>query len=141
MIYDADPFVHLKTVGVHKKGVNSLAVHPSGRLALTVGRDECLAMVNLVRGRRSFCCKLSKEASLVEFDYGGERFYMVVEEKVTVHDSEDARLVCEMNGHKRVLCAAPGKVSFDFYYLLLSVIIIIYMVMLFCYRIIFYDKS
>ncbi|KAK4399379.1 p21-activated protein kinase-interacting protein 1-like [Sesamum angolense] len=46
-IYDADPFVHLKTLKVHKKAVNSLTVHPSGKLALTVGHDDCLAMVNL----------------------------------------------------------------------------------------------
>ncbi|XP_030553405.1 p21-activated protein kinase-interacting protein 1-like [Rhodamnia argentea] len=109
-IFDADPFVHLTTVRVHKKGgVNSISVHPSGKLALTVGRDECLAMVNLVRGRRSFCCRLGKEASLVGFDLSGERFFMVMGDRVGVHEAEDARLVWEMETGKRVLCAAPGE--------------------------------
>ncbi|KAK9161949.1 hypothetical protein Syun_002851 [Stephania yunnanensis] len=108
-IYDADPFVHLKSVRVHKKGINDLGVHPSGRLALTVGRDSCLAMVNLVRGRRSFCCRLDKEAEIVRFSVDGERFFMVKEEKVSVHESEDARLVFEMENHKRVLCAANAS--------------------------------
>ncbi|KAK4440191.1 p21-activated protein kinase-interacting protein 1-like [Sesamum alatum] len=107
-IYDADPFVHLKTLKVHKKAVNSLTVHPSGKLALTVGHDDCLAMVNLVRGRRSFYCKLSKEASIVQFDETGEKFFMVVDEKVSVHESEDAKLIVELDNRKRVLCAAPG---------------------------------
>lgn len=89
--------------------MNDLSVHPSGKLALTVGRDECLAMLNLVRGRRSFYCRLGKEASLVKFDLGGERFFMVTEEKVGIHQAEDARLVTELECRKRILCAAPGE--------------------------------
>ncbi|XP_057494993.1 uncharacterized protein LOC130780057 [Actinidia eriantha] len=107
-VYDADPFVHLKTICPHKKGINDLSVHPSGKLALTVGRDSCLAMVNLVRGRRSFYCRLRKEASIVKFDLGGDKFFMVMDEKVSLHESEDARLVFELDNQRRVLCAAPG---------------------------------
>ncbi|KAH7673836.1 protein MAK11 protein [Dioscorea alata] len=109
-VYDADPFVLLKTVPVHRRGVSDLAVHPSGRLALTVGRDSTLAMVNLVRGRRSFSCRLDREATNVRYALGdGERFFMVAEERVTVHNSEDARLIHEMDAGKRVLCIAPGE--------------------------------
>lgn len=86
-----------------------MSVHPSGTLALTVGRDSCLGMVNLVRGRRSFYCRLGKEASIVKFDSTGDKFFMVMDEKVSVHESEDARLVLELNNQKRVLCAAPGN--------------------------------
>lgn len=109
-IYDADPFVHLKTVKIHKKSVNSLSVHPSGKLALTVGHDECLAMVNLIRGRRSFFCKLSKESSIVQFDQTGDKFFMVVDDKFSVHESEDAKLIFELDNHKKILSAAPGNV-------------------------------
>ncbi|KAJ0082242.1 hypothetical protein Patl1_12378 [Pistacia atlantica] len=108
-IFDADPFVLLKSVKAHKKGVNDLAIHPSGKLALSVGRDECLAMVNLVRGRRSFYHKLGKEASLIKFDFSGDKFFMVTEEKIGVHQAEDAKLLCELEGNKRILCAAPGE--------------------------------
>ena len=68
-------------------------------------------MLNLVRGRRSFYCRLGKEASLAKFDLSGDKFYMVMEEKVCVHEAEDAKLVFEMENPKRVLCAAPGSVS------------------------------
>lgn len=120
-IFDADPFVLLKNFKVHKKGINDLAVHPSGKLALTVGRDECLAMVNLVRGRRSFYHKIGKEASLIKYDVSGEKFFMVTEEKIGVHQAEDAKLLCELDGKKRVLCAAPGEVSLINFALNLSV--------------------
>ncbi|PON82363.1 Guanine nucleotide-binding protein, beta subunit [Trema orientale] len=108
-IYDADPFVLLKTVRVHKKGINDLAVHPSGKLALTVGRDECLGMLNLVRGRRSFYCRMGREASVVRFDSGGDKFFMVMDEKISIHEAEDAKLVSELENRKRVLCAASGE--------------------------------
>nr|XP_043626272.1 p21-activated protein kinase-interacting protein 1-like [Erigeron canadensis] len=107
--YDADPFVLLKSVKVHKKGVNDLCVHPSGKLALTVGRDSCLGMVNLVRGRRSFFCRMEKEGNLVEYDcIGGEKFFMGMDEKVSVHESENAKLIVELPTKKKVLCIAPG---------------------------------
>lgn len=119
IIYDADPFIHLKTVkGVHKKGVNDLSVHPSGQLALTVGRDECFAMVNLVRGRRSFCCRLGKEASIVRFNESGDKFFMATDNKITVHISEDAKLIFELDNKKKILCAAPGSVRLSFFFYL-----------------------
>lgn len=108
-IFDVDPFVLLKTVPVHKKAVNDLAVHPSGRLGLTVSRDSHLAMVNLVRGRRSFCCRLEKEASIIKYSLDGGRFFMASNAKITVHEAEDARIVGELESTKRVLCAAPSE--------------------------------
>ncbi|KAJ6853867.1 putative p21-activated protein kinase-interacting protein 1-like isoform X1 [Iris pallida] len=110
-IYDAgNRFVHLKTVPVHRKGVADLAVHPSGRLALTVGRDAGIGMVNLVRGRRSFLGKLDREAEIVRYgDGGAERFFLVRDERISVHDSEDARVLAEMDGGRRVLSAAAGE--------------------------------
>ncbi|XP_022715506.1 p21-activated protein kinase-interacting protein 1-like [Durio zibethinus] len=108
-IFDTEPFVLLKSFRSHKKGINDLAVHPSGKLALSVSRDGCLAMSNLMRGKRSFCCRLGKEATIVKFDGSGERFFMVSEEKIGVHLAEDARLLFELENEKRVLCAAPGE--------------------------------
>lgn len=91
-----------------------MAVHPSGKLALSVSRDGCLAMSNLMRGKRSFCCRIGKEATLVKFDSSGERFFMASEQKIGVHLAEDAKLVFELENEKRVLCAASGEVSFFF---------------------------
>lgn len=108
-IYDVDPFVSLKKVDVHKKGINDLTVHPSGRVALTVARDASLGMVNLVRGRRSFSCRLDKEADIVKYSGDGKRFFMVSGERIGVHESEDAKIICEMEGAKRILCVAMGE--------------------------------
>ncbi|XP_019190511.1 PREDICTED: p21-activated protein kinase-interacting protein 1-like [Ipomoea nil] len=109
-IYDTDPFVHLKTVKVHRKGINSLSIHPSGGLVCSVGRDECLAMVDLERGRRSFYYSLGKEVSILKFNETGKTLYMVMDEKVSVLElGYCPRTVLEFNNAKRVLCAAPGE--------------------------------
>ncbi|RZC45941.1 hypothetical protein C5167_009692 [Papaver somniferum] len=107
-IYDADPFVHYKSIQAHRKSVNDLSIHKSGKLALSVGRDSCLAMSNLVRGRRSFCCRLNKEASMVKFDSDGSKFFLVMEDKICIHEAEDAKLVLEMDNKNRILCAAAS---------------------------------
>jgi protein MAK11 len=114
-LYDADGFVLLSTLRAfpRREAVEGLAVHPSGRVALAVGRAGALAMVNLVRGRRSFACRLERPASGVAYAQdaaGGDRFVMPAEGKVTVHDSEDAKIIHEMDCGKRVLAFAPAKV-------------------------------
>ena len=38
----------------HSGAVLGCAVHPTGKLALTVGRDSCLRMWNLVDGRLGY---------------------------------------------------------------------------------------
>ncbi|KAI3976709.1 hypothetical protein MKX01_008567 [Papaver californicum] len=96
-IYDADPFVHNKSIHAQRKSVNDLSIHKSGKLALSIGRGSCLAMSNLVSGRRSFCCRLNVEVSMIKFDTDGSKFFLVMEDKVRIHEAEDAKL-------KRILC-------------------------------------
>lgn len=106
-IWDSDLWVHLKTLKAHKKGVNDLSIHPSGRLALSVGRDHLLSMFDLIKGRCTFKSNLQKEATVIEFDSkGGDTYSMVIEDVVSVHNAEDARLLHSLHHKKRVLCLA-----------------------------------
>ncbi|KAI3767328.1 hypothetical protein L2E82_17423 [Cichorium intybus] len=68
-------------------------------------------MVNLVRGRRSFYCSLGKEASLVKFDCSGDKFFMVMDEKISVHEAQDAKLILELESKEKILCIAPAMES------------------------------
>ncbi|KAG8049276.1 hypothetical protein GUJ93_ZPchr0009g1825 [Zizania palustris] len=113
-LYDADGFALLSSLRVFPRheAADGLAVHPSGRVALAVGRSGGFSMLNLVRGRRSFACRLERPATAVAYAEdgdGGDRFVMASEEKVTMHDSEDARIIHEINCSKRVLAFAPAK--------------------------------
>ncbi|KAG6879939.1 hypothetical protein C0992_009297 [Termitomyces sp. T32_za158] len=53
----------LRALRGHKGRVNSVAVHPTGKVALSVGRDRALRMWDLMRGRGSASTKLTKGAS------------------------------------------------------------------------------
>lgn len=47
----------------------------------------------------------------MRFDSAGDKFFMVFDEKISVHEAEDAKIVSELENPKRVLCAASGEVS------------------------------
>ncbi|GLJ54195.1 hypothetical protein SUGI_1161880 [Cryptomeria japonica] len=107
-IWDSDLWVHLKTMKAHKKGVNDLAIHPSGRLALSVGRDCHLSMFNLIKGRCTFTSNLQKEATVIEFNsMVGDSYSVAIEDVVSVHNAEDARLLHSLQHGKRVNCVSP----------------------------------
>jgi WD40 repeat protein len=63
---------HLKQMKGHKGSVNSLAVHPSGRLALSVAHDRALRMWDLVKGRCTYTAKLDAEGDNLQFCPSGE---------------------------------------------------------------------
>jgi len=48
----------LRSLKGHKGHVNSVSVHPSGKVALSVGKDRTLYMWDLMRGRRAASMKL-----------------------------------------------------------------------------------
>lgn len=56
-------WVLLRTLKGHKGRVNNFAIHPSGKLALSVGKDRALRMWDLIRGKGSASTKLGKGIS------------------------------------------------------------------------------
>ncbi|PSN57715.1 p21-activated protein kinase-interacting 1-like protein [Blattella germanica] len=95
----------------HKGGaVTHLSVHPSGKLALSVGADSTLRTWNLVKGRQAYatnlgnvqlkkkiiCACFTKESELAIGDEGGEiSFYDISEKKqLNVIKAHDSRVKC-----------------------------------------------
>ncbi|KIP01517.1 hypothetical protein PHLGIDRAFT_112996, partial [Phlebiopsis gigantea 11061_1 CR5-6] len=81
-IFRARDWTVLRALRGHKGRVNSVAVHPSGKLALSVGKDRTLRMWDLMRGRGSASTKLGKEAELVRWNSDGSLF--VVQTQATL---------------------------------------------------------
>ena len=65
-----------------RKEVSGLAVHASGRLALSTGRDGVLRMWNLVKGRCQYKTGLAAAAEAVEFRPGGGAYALACGAKV-----------------------------------------------------------
>lgn len=59
-IFHARDWVVLRVLKGHKGRVNSVGIHPSGKVALSVGADKALRMWDLMRGKGSASMKLGK---------------------------------------------------------------------------------
>ena len=66
--------------------------------------------------------KLRKEARLVDFNVGGDKFFMVMKEKVSVHEA--ARLLCKFENKKRVSLRLQG-INFNFNIIVASIFVLI----------------
>ena len=62
-IFRTRDWILLRSLKGHKGRVNSVAVHPSMKVALSVGKDRTLRMWDLMRGKGSASTKLGKGAS------------------------------------------------------------------------------
>lgn len=59
-LFRARDWAVLRILKGHKGRVNSMAVHPSGKVALSVGKDRALRMWDLMRGKGVASTKLGK---------------------------------------------------------------------------------
>ena len=57
-LFHARDWSVLRALKGHKGRVNSVAVHPSGKVALSVGKDRTLRMWDLMRGKGAASTKL-----------------------------------------------------------------------------------
>lgn len=68
----------LHILGGHKGAVTAVALHPSGKLALSTGRDRSLRLWDLVKGRCAYITKLEAVAESVKWSEGGETYALLL---------------------------------------------------------------
>ncbi|KAJ3581985.1 hypothetical protein NHX12_016013, partial [Muraenolepis orangiensis] len=92
----------LKSIKAHKGKVTSLSVHPSGKLALSVGTDKTLRTWNLVDGRAAYIKNIKLNAQIVRWSPEGDRYVVVIDDKVDVYDLATASLTGSIINPKRI---------------------------------------
>ena len=92
----------LHILGGHKEPVNDVAVHPTGKIALSVGRVNTLRLWNLIEGRCAFTRRLRGSADKVCWNEDGTSYALVVNTTVQVYDAGSNDLLCEMKHKGRV---------------------------------------
>ncbi|CAK6965570.1 p21-activated protein kinase-interacting protein 1-like [Scomber scombrus] len=92
----------LKTIKAHKGHVTSLSVHPSGKLALSVGTDKTLRTWNLTNGRSAFIKNIKQNAHIVRWSLNGDKYVVVVNDVVTVYNTETASVTGTIQNPKRI---------------------------------------
>lgn len=82
--------------------VTAIAVHPSDKLALSVGGDKTLKTWNLIKGRPAFTINLASKGVLlpteIKFSPGGDRFSLVSQQTV------DVWTISKAGVEKRITC-------------------------------------
>ncbi|KAF8630537.1 hypothetical protein AX15_002858 [Amanita polypyramis BW_CC] len=77
----------LRTMKGHKASVNAIAVHPSGKVALSVGKDKTLRMWDLMRGKGVASTKLGKEGEIVRWSTDGSMFVVQSGSTMDIYDT------------------------------------------------------
>ncbi|XP_053394619.1 p21-activated protein kinase-interacting protein 1-like [Mercenaria mercenaria] len=83
----------LRTFKGHKAATDCVSVHPSGKLALTVGRDRALHTWNLITGRSAFITNLKQVAHIVKWSPDGDKYAIVIGNTVNIYSVETAEVV------------------------------------------------
>lgn len=98
----------LKVLKGHKGSVNSIGIHPSGKLGLSVGKDKTLRMWNLLKGRLGFTTKLPKIGEKVLWNGDGTKYGILFDTFIKIY-SADAKELMTIENQKRII-------SFTFYH-------------------------
>ncbi|XP_020746745.2 p21-activated protein kinase-interacting protein 1 isoform X1 [Odocoileus virginianus] len=101
-VWDAKRWECLKSIRAHKGHVTFLSIHPSGKLALSVGTDKTLRTWNLVEGRSAFIKNIKQNAHIVEWSPKGEKYIVVILNRIDVYQLDTASVSGTITNERRV---------------------------------------
>lgn len=79
---DWEPFAEMKG---HNGPINDLSIHPSGKIAITVGKDKTLRLWNLMTAKKASILRLSAEAYQATWLPNGEHYVVGFDRKLEVY--------------------------------------------------------
>nr|XP_012226354.1 PREDICTED: p21-activated protein kinase-interacting protein 1-like [Linepithema humile] len=96
----------------HKgSAVNTLAIHPSGKLALSTGEDGTLRTWNLIKGRQAYAINLvptlkneAKWITIVKWSPSGEKYLLAVNQNIYMYSVETAGIDNKLVFDSKVVC-------------------------------------
>ncbi|XP_025988505.1 p21-activated protein kinase-interacting protein 1-like isoform X2 [Solenopsis invicta] len=96
----------------HKgSAVNTLAIHPTGKLALSTGQDGVLRTWNLIKGRQAYAINLipklksnAKWITVIKWSPSGERYLLAADGNIYVYSVETAGIEKELTFDSNVVC-------------------------------------
>ncbi|KAJ4476186.1 WD40-repeat-containing domain protein [Lentinula aciculospora] len=87
-IFHARDWSVLRNLRGHRGRVNGVDVHPSGKVALSVGKDRMLRMWDMMRGRGVSSVKLGKEGEIVRWSTDGEMFAVQSGKEIDIYSTD-----------------------------------------------------
>src|SRR5271170_6347247 len=105
----------MATMKGHKGRVNGLCVHPTGKIAISVGKDRALRLWNLMTGRKASANKLGEgsvlfinkfngvEAFDVKWNSAGDQYAILFDRKVVIYNM-NAEVLTTIENRVRIHC-------------------------------------
>ncbi|EMR10505.1 hypothetical protein PNEG_01217 [Pneumocystis murina B123] len=85
----------LSTIKTHHGRINSISIHPSGKIALTVGSDKNIRLWNMMTGKKAGRYNLNKnEAFYVQWNTLGTQYAVLLNKEVMVYDMSATLVYC-----------------------------------------------
>ena len=79
-----------KSLYKHSAGITALAIHPSGKLAFSAGKDKKMITWNLVKARPAFISNIKGIAELLVVSPDGTRYAVGLHRRVDIYSMENA---------------------------------------------------
>ncbi|GAB5366451.1 hypothetical protein AAMO2058_001145000 [Amorphochlora amoebiformis] len=96
----------------HKGGVTDLTIHPSGRLALSIGKDGYLKVWNLMKGVLAHKIKIRTNPSKISYSPDGKVYTITTGTEAKVYKVDGDLVSIVSTGSKIIsLCYLPGEKS------------------------------
>lgn len=115
----------IKTLLGHKDSVNSFAIHPTGKMALSLGKDKTLRTWNLINGRPTYVTNIKKVADIIRWRPDGSQFLVLSGNIIEVYSVKKASVVwiidfnqkiCDFTFIKDNILAVGGESEFIRFY-------------------------
>lgn len=90
----------------HKKPIHSLAVHPTGKLAISVGKERSLKLWNLMTAKQAHSTTLPVEPLRILFSETGKYYAVLGEKELLLYDTASSRLIRKHVSKTRLATAA-----------------------------------
>lgn len=92
----------LRTLKGHKGCVNCVSIHPSGKLALSVGKDKTLRTWNLMTAKCAYVTNIKADADSVNWSPDGTVYLVSVNNKVDIYSVETSKIVTSITVPSRI---------------------------------------
>jgi len=103
-VYHISPIVLVKQYLAHKGGVRDIAVHPTGKLSLTIGEDKQIQLWNLHKHQSVYKKQFDELSTCVRFGVGGKVYGVTHGKKLSLYNTANGKMMHEVT-HSNVLLA------------------------------------
>ena len=101
-IWRVSDWACLHVLGGHKSGVTSIAIHPTGRLALSTSSDKTVRLWNLMEGRNAYISRLTSLPipEKVQFSLCGLYYGLLFRNQILVYSVSTGEITSDLE-HER----------------------------------------